>query len=298
MNAIVHQELGNLSPTISTIAPFNPLNWMLCPGNLKKLQRVAKRKYCRDNGEMLGTLPRKIRAAAIEQAADACVCRFLDADYAKAGITDDEPARAVLYAVAYVRRAGWRYGATGSERRDNRKGTPYIGSMGARGDNPATIAATIETAGRYKRYGGALQGELAENRARAALTGEVRERKTGGTVHCPGGKAYGETRKMISTEIRGTYVDGCGVQDWGGVQIPFRYALATYPGGWKMESKKAHKPTEYPAGDVPETVDVGPEPGTFIPPPVPTTGIPPTPGTELTRRPIRPDTLERIAAGN
>lgn len=267
MATIIHPELGNLSPTISTLEPFNPLRWLTCPGNLKKVKRVAGRKWQRDQegrgedksaihaAETLRQHPRKIRAAALEMAVDAVVCRFIDADYAKLGITDDEPARAVLAAVSYVRRSRWRYGMDGSSRRDSRKTTPYIGSMASRGDNPASVAATIETAGRYRRYGTGLQEDIAENTARAVLTGCPRERKTGGVVHCPGGRGYGEGRRMVSTGERGYYVDGDGVQEWNGEPIPFRYRRVVKRSGWRMETKKAHKVTEYAAGEVIETVD-------------------------------------------
>lgn len=297
MRAIIHAELGSLSPEITTTAPFNPLNWLRCPGNLAKLQRIARRKYCRDCGELLGTLPRKIRPAAIDQAVDAVLCRFIDADYTRAEITDDEPARAALYAVAYVRRAGWRYGTVGAERRDNRKGTPYIGSMASRGDNPAAVASAIEQARKSPRYATGLQSELAENRARAALTGAVVERKTGGEIECPGGKVYGEARHMVATGETGCYVPGEGSQDWSGTEIPYRYRREIRPGKWMMETRKSHKPTEYPAGLVKETVDAGTEPGTFVPHAIPTTGLPPIPGTELTRKPACPIRAERIAAG-
>ena len=310
MSAIVHPELGTLSPEITTTAPFHPLNWLRCPGNLAKLQRIAARKYARDcegrgedktaihAAETLRQHPRKIRAAAVEMAVDAAVSRFLDADYAKLGITDDEPARAVLGAISYVRRARWRHGMDGSSRKDSRKGSPYIGSMASRGDNPAAVASAIEQARKSPRYATGLQSDLAENRARAALTGEVGERKTGNMIQCPGGKAYGETRHMIATGEIGTYVPGEGSQDWNGAEIPFRYRREIRPGGWKMETRKAHKPTEYPAGLVMDTAEAGTEPGTFIPPAIPTAGMPPIPGTELTRKPACPVRAERIAAGD
>lgn len=310
MRKIYHSELGTLSPEITTTAAFNPLNWLRCPGNLAKLKRIAARKYGRDQEgrgetkasiyaqETIRKLPRKMRPAAVEMAVDAVVCRFIDADYAKAGITDDEPARAVLYAVAYVRRAGWRYGTDGAERRNGRKGIPYIGSMASRGDNPAAVASAIEQARKSPRYATGLQADIAENHARAALTGEVRERKTGRMIQCPGGRVYGEGRRMIATVETGCYVPGEGSQEWSGQEIPFRYRREIRPGGWMMETTRIGKPVEYPAGLVMETVDAGTEPGTFIPPAIPATGLPPIPGTELTRRPACPIRAERIAAGN
>ena len=309
MATIIHPELGSLSPEITTTAPFNPLNWLRCPGNLSKLKRIAARKYARDcegrgedktaihAAETLRQHPRKIRAAAVEMAVDAAVSRFLDADYAKLGITDDEPARAVLGAISYARRARWRYGMDGSSRKDSRKGSPYIGSMASRGDNPAAVASAIEQARKSPRYDTGLQSDLAENRARAALTGTVVERKTGKTIQCPGGKVYGDGRRMIATGETGCYVPGEGSQEWSGEKIPYRYRRAIRPGGWKMEPTRRGNPTAYNAGEVAETVDGVSEPGTFIPPSIPTTGIPPIPGTELTRKPACQIRAERIAAG-
>lgn len=297
MPAIVHSELGSLAPTISTLEPFRPERWMTCPGNLKKFRRVATRKFLRDQGESLYSLPRRIRAAAIEQAVDSALCRFLDAPYQKLKITDDEPARAVLSAIAYARRSGWRLSNDGASRRDSRRGAPYIGSMAARGDNPAAVAATIETAGRYRRYGTEIQGEVAANRARAAIVGGDVETRTGETVHCPGGKSYGEGARMVATTTKGIYVPGEGVQDWNGEQIPFKYRRVTYRAGWTMEPTRRGNPIEWPAGEVPQSIDTPAEPGRFIPPP-PAEPVPMIPGAELTRRPISVRALEIAAAGH
>ena len=298
MRTIIHPELGNLSPERTTVEPFRPERWLCCPGNLKKLRRIARRKYLADVGDDLYRLPKRIRSAAIEQAVDTVICRFLDANYGKAGITDDEPARAVLWACGYCRASRWRTSNDSASRRDSRTGTPYIGSMASRGDNPAAVASAIEQARRGARYATGLQEDLAENRARSALTGEVRERKTGKMIQCPGGKAYGESRKIVATERVSGYFPGSGAQEWEGVGlVPFVYRWREYDGGWQMEERKSHTPTTYDPGTVPETVDVGPEPGTFVPPAPPATGIPPIPGTELTRKPIPERTLQILAAG-
>jgi hypothetical protein len=257
--SIYHAELGLLSPERTTIDPFRPERWLACPGNLRKLQRVAARKWRADMGEYYYSIPRKLRSAAREMAVDAAVCRFLDAPYGELGITDDEPARAVLVAIAYVRRARWRVGNEGASRADWRRIEPHIGSMASRGDNPAAVAAAINAARGWRRFDTPLQADVFENAARYALTGGGTETPTGDTVHCPGGNGYNVTREMVATERVSCYLPGEGRQDWDGpdgpVSIPFRYRHVEYDGGWRMIETRQTKPQKYPAGDAMVTRD-------------------------------------------
>jgi len=253
MTAIYHAELGLLSPERTTIDPFRPERWMMDPGNLRKFKRIAARKWRADIGEYYYDIPKKLRAAAQEMAVDAALCRFLDAPYEELGITDDEPARAVLAAIAFARQARWRVSSENASRADWRRIEPHVGSMASRGDNPAAVAAAINAARGWRRFDTPLQADIFENSARYALTGGGTETPTGDTVHCPGGNGYNVTREMVATERVSCYLPGEGSQDWGGpagpVSIPFRYRYAEYDGGWRMIETKSHNATEYPAGD-------------------------------------------------
>lgn len=263
---IVHPLLGRIHPVLSTIEPFNAARYLACPGRLAIVRGLAMRRYLRsmgvradarrwNPGELLSELPPKIRRAALERAADAVLCRLLDADYDSLGITDDEPARAVLAALRYVEKSGFRdrYGRHGS-RSDNRKAEKYSGSMSGRGDNPAAIAAAIESA--PVRYQSGIRVEIDRNHARAAIVGagqevQIADDDSCAVIHCPGGRAYLETRRMDSTREVGYWIDTgeqTTVDPETGETVRYRFRRIGKPGGWKMVAKKSHKPTDYDPG--------------------------------------------------
>lgn len=284
MSPMIHATLGNLRPTISTVEPFNPLRWLTCPGNLDRLRRVAMSRYRRDVAEgrvyrgkaAAPVAPRSarsarvIRQAAADRAMDAVLCRFVDADYRKLRITDDEPARAALFAIAAVRKAGWREPTPESSRRENRKGEPFSGSAASRGDDPSRIAAAVETA--HARYGSAIRREIDREAARAALIGSDREevcREPGDAagigartdvVVVEGGECYVERRKMVPTAERFTFVD-CGEQyetneKGERVKLP-RFRKRWFPGGWKMAAQPNRRKAAFAPCVVPLVADLG-----------------------------------------
>lgn len=263
---IVHPLLGRIHPAISTIEPFSPARYLTCPGRLAIVRGLAMRRYLRSMGvrtdarrwspgELLSELPPKIRRSAMDRAADTVVCRLLDADYSALGITDDEPARAVLAALRYVEKSGFRdrYGRNGS-RSDHRKVEKYSGSMANRGDNPATIAAAIESA--PVRYRSGIRVEIDRAHAHAAIVGagqevQVADDDSCAVVHCPGGRAYLEIRRLESTREVGVWIDTgepTTIDPETGETVRYRFRRIGKPGGWRMVTKKSHHPTEYDPG--------------------------------------------------
>ena len=259
---IVHPLLGRIHPAISTIEPFHPARYLTCPGRLAIVRGLAMRRYLRsmgvradarrwNPGELLSELPPKIRRSAMERAADTVLCRLLDADYSVLGITDDEPARAVLAALRYVEKAGFRdrYGRNGS-RSDHRKVEQYSGSMSGRGDNPASIVAAIESA--PVRYRSGVRVEIDRAHAHAAIVGAGQEVQIADeTVECPGGSAYLEIRRIEPTREVGYWIDTgepTTIDPETGETVRYRFRRIGKPGGWKMVTKKSHRPTEYDPG--------------------------------------------------
>jgi hypothetical protein len=72
------------------------------PSMLKYWQSRAGRDGCGDG------LPKPLRIAACEQAAQVCLTYFLDADYKALGITADEIVRAMLMAFKLAKRRFWK----------------------------------------------------------------------------------------------------------------------------------------------------------------------------------------------
>jgi hypothetical protein len=257
-----HVQFGQYRPTISTVETFDPIPYCFDPARVAAIKAAGRARFLKDMREpsdlrfanaaaAFRKLPKRLRKAAIQQAGETTLSRFLDADYARARITADEPCRAVLWAVGYCSAAHWQDDANG-ERKDSRGAMPGAGrSMASSGENPALIASAIESA--RARYPSALQTAIAQNTARSAIIGggdEVQIVDEDGchVVPCPGGSVYLETSRMVATTTRTYFIPGEGTQDWGGEEIPFRYRQVHRPGGWSMESRKAHKPTEFPPG--------------------------------------------------
>jgi hypothetical protein len=262
MSVQSHIQLGQYRPTISTTEWFNPIPYCFDPARVEQIKAAGRARFIRDMREprdlrfsnaaaAFRKLPKKMRRAAIQQAGETTFSRFLDADYAKAKITADEPCRAALWAVGYCSAAHWQDDANG-ERNESRGTMPGAGrSMASSGENPAGIAAAIESA--RSRYPSALQTAIAQNTARSAIIGGGEEIQIvdGDGCHvipCPGGSVYLESSRMVSTTTRTYFIPGEGTQEWNGEEKPFRYRQAQRPGGWKMETRKAHRATEYPAG--------------------------------------------------
>ena len=252
--AIMHPTFGRIdTPASEDGAIFNPLHWLACPGNLERLRRYAVRRFVRSGGA--DGLAGRVRASRCDDAADMMLQVFTDRDYAKAGITEDEVGRAIMGAARYCERAQWRHGT--GRRQGDRRFYPRVSSMSAGGDNPARLAAAIETVA--ARYPSALRREIDRANAREALCGAGGEEKTGEAYTVEGGSLYPETDgRMVPTATRTLWVDRPGQTEDGAA---YRYAAVPMAGGWRMERRKAHKPETYTActvADVADTDDVAP----------------------------------------
>jgi hypothetical protein len=251
---INHPTFGRIdAPASEDGAIFQPLVWLSCPGNLERLRRYAVRRFMRAGGA--DGLTGRVRASRCEDAADMLLQVFTDRDYQKAGITEDEVGRAIMGAARYCDRAQWRNGS--GRRQGDRRYYPRVSSMSAGGDNPARLAAAIETVA--ARYPSAIRREIDRANAREALCGAGGEEKTGETYMVDGGSLYPETDgRMVSTSTRTAYVDRPGQTDDG---TAYKYAAVPMAGGWKMERRKAHKPETYggcTVADVADTDDTAP----------------------------------------
>lgn len=246
--AIMHPTFGRIdAPASEDGAIFQPLVWLSCPGNLERLRRYGMRRFVRSGGA--DGLTGKVRASRLEDAADMLLQVFIDRDYAKAGITEDEIGRAIMGAARYCERAQWRHGT--GRRQGDRRYYPRVSSMSAGGDNPARLAAAIETVA--ARYPSAIRREIDRGNAREALIGSGSEEQTGEAYSVDGGSLYPETDgRMIATATRTVWVDRPGVTEDGEA---YRYAAVPFPAGWRMERRKAHKPEAYPPCTVPDSVD-------------------------------------------
>lgn len=102
---IRHWLLGALAvpPVPGTV--FNPRDFFLDPGRLPQV--LAYWRFRAARAGCGAGLPRALRDAALDQASQACLTHFLDADYRRLGMTADEFARAVLYAFRRCRLAFW-----------------------------------------------------------------------------------------------------------------------------------------------------------------------------------------------
>jgi len=255
-----HYILGALRPTISTVDPFCPLRWLACPGNLRRLQTVARRAWARDMkdrfaipGQATGQQRRRWTNAAREAAVEAVYDLFTSRDYAAAGITDDEPARAVLSAVAYCRKAGWRVGGGGGSRADSRVAQPYLPAAYSRGDNPGAVVATIETA--RGRYPTALQKAIGQTAAREAIVGcpveePIVDPDATGVVVVEGGSHYATTRRMVADTVPGRWVDTGEPTRWGGAfcrTIIYHRFQRQDRQRWRMVDVKHHYKTVWSA---------------------------------------------------
>lgn len=105
MRRIRHWLLGALAvePVPGTV--FNPAAFFFDPARLPSL--LAYWRFRAARAGVGSGLPARLREAALDAAADACLTHFLDADYKRLGITADEFARAVLYALRRCRLAFW-----------------------------------------------------------------------------------------------------------------------------------------------------------------------------------------------
>lgn len=183
-----HWLLGGLAVTPVPGTVFNPREFLRSPERLPSLLAYWAGRARRD-GCGAG-LPRRLRDAACEQAAQATLTYFLDADYRRAGVTADEFARAVLGAYKRCRRAYWRDAAEDRDaarvRMANRRGARRQGdctwfnrARNSRAPDPARVVIAADALGMDPN----------------AVTGEgVTDEVPGRAVAIPGGPSgRGET---------------------------------------------------------------------------------------------------------
>ena len=169
--ATIHAVLGRMDVEGTPGTVFQPLGWMMDPGRWEAARRVWASRYRRSAHYL--SVPPAMRASRLEEAVENCTTVYLTTDYEKAGVTDEQFARAVLRAGRWMERAGWILPQTGDapRRRRERKWYPYNRGENSRSPSPAAIAH----AARFSRED------------RAALTGEGCDDAPGPIVAVAGG---------------------------------------------------------------------------------------------------------------
>lgn len=213
---VTHRLFGKMVNAPATGTVFNPRHYLSDPGRFKDCLYWWRYKAQRAGvGDGLHAM---LRESALEQAAQDTLQVFLDRDYEEAGITEDEPAKAVMGAAAFMRQAFYRLPSEGDNprTRDRRLWYPYNRAVNTGTPNPAAIVAASFNA--------------AEDRA--ALLGE-HDDMPGEPVNVPGGPGgRGLTDgKMIPT-----------------VKVVREYVLlgeelAEIETGWKMQRKRGRAKT-------------------------------------------------------
>jgi hypothetical protein len=136
-----HRLFGKMITAPATGTVFNPRHYLADPGRFKDCLYWWRYKAQRAGvGE---GLPAMLRESALEQAAQDTLQVFLDRDYEEAGITEDEPARAVMGAAAFMRQAFYRLPSEGDNPRTRRRRLwyPYNRAVNTGTPNPAAIVA-------------------------------------------------------------------------------------------------------------------------------------------------------------
>lgn len=254
--AIRHWLFGALAvqPVPGTV--FDPRAFFLDPARLEHCLTYWRSRARRD-GCGAG-LSARLRESALDQAAQACLSHFMDADYRRLGITADEFARAVLLAYKRCRRAFWN-DAQGDrdaarQRRAVRKGwRPFNRAQASRTPDPARIVHAADALGMDP---GTVTGE--------GICDEI----PGGLVTIPGGPSgRGETDgKMVNVTLRERvrFIPG-------GAFCRERVGLVDIETGWRMVRGRGWAQT-LPPCTVREGI-AAPRP-VFRPAPVPQEGQP------------------------
>ena len=102
-------ELPAFGPIVVASIPgtvLDPVAVFLDPGKLPAMLKYWERRAGRDGcGD---GLPKHLRIAACEQAAQVCLTYFIDGDYKALGITENEIVRAMLMAFKLAKRRFWK----------------------------------------------------------------------------------------------------------------------------------------------------------------------------------------------
>jgi hypothetical protein len=149
MAGIVHRLFGSLTPPPAPGTVFDPLAYLTCPGRFRDVRAFLRYRAARA-GVGAG-LPRELRAAALDDAAQNGLDFFTARDYAAAGFDADAAALAVLSAARWCDRARWR---SIDADRAFENGATYPGdyvlwnrAAASRTGNPAAEVAAAETLG-------------------------------------------------------------------------------------------------------------------------------------------------------
>jgi hypothetical protein len=214
-----HRLFGKMVTAPATGTVFNPRHYLADPGRFKDC--LYWWRYKAQRAGVGDGLPAMLRESALDQAAQDTLQVFLDRDYAEAEITEDEPARAVTGAAAFMRQAFYRLPSEGDNPRSRRRRLwyPYNRAVNTGTPNPAAIVAATFNA----------------TEDRAALMGDCDD-LPGEPVNVPGGPGgRGLTDgKMIPT-----------------VKVVREYVLrgeelAEVETGWKMARKRGRAKTYRP----------------------------------------------------
>jgi hypothetical protein len=213
---VTHRLFGKMVTAPATGTVFNPRHYLADPGRFKDC--LYWWRYKAQRAGVGDGLPAMLRESALDQAAQDTLQVFLDRDYKEAGITEDEPARAVMGAAAFMRQAFYRLPSEGDNprSRDRRLWHPYNRAVNAGTPNPAAIVAATFNA----------------TEDRTALMGDCDD-MPGEPVNVPGGPGgRGLTDgKMAPTEriVAERIVDG--------------ETLVDIETGWKMVRKRGRAKT-------------------------------------------------------
>ena len=213
---IRHRLFGLIVTNPAPGTVFNPRDYLADPGRFRDC--MAWWKYKAARAGVGDGLPRGLREARLEQAAQDTLSVFLDRDYGKAKITADEPTRAVMGAAAYMRRAYYILPQVGDQprRRNCRAWYPYNRALNAGTPNPSRIVAASFNA----------------TEDRAALMGE-HDDAPGDTVAVAGGRGQpqGDGKMVATMRI---------LRQW----VERGEEFAEIETGWKMDRKRG-KHREY-----------------------------------------------------
>jgi hypothetical protein len=220
LSGIRHRLFGLIVTNPAPGTVFNPRDYLADPGRFRDC--MAWWKYKAARAGVGDGLPRGLREARLEQAAQDTLSVFLDRDYGKAKITADEPTRAVMGAAAYMRRAYYILPQVGDQprRRNCRAWYPYNRALNAGTPNPSRIVAASFNA----------------TEDRAALMGE-HDDAPGDTVAVAGGwgQPQGDGVMVPTVQV---------LRQWAERKGEELEDMAEIETGWKMERKRG-KHREY-----------------------------------------------------
>jgi len=203
-------------------AIFNPMLWLACPGNIAALrayytQRADKFRSERYPYGICYRLPNRLRLSRLADAAEMALGKFMLRDYGKAGITEDEVAKAIFQAATWCDRANW----TESRGRRAKERYPYRGSMAGGGDDPRAVAIAEEAIlepvnGRATAAAGRAAfftdgGQTVAEGVREALVGAGGEEKLPEPFHVEGGRCTPRNDgKMARDPVTGRWAQPVG----------------------------------------------------------------------------------------